>query len=83
MAELGFFQEDVARVMGIHPATLSRFIKGRRRPPEGWEEWVHAALDLMERAEEAAEEARARVLAEGVAKPGDWSTRVGRPRHGP
>ena len=67
MTELGFTQERVARAMGIHEATLSRYLRGLRRVPKGFEERVNATLELMERAEQAADEARARVLAEGEA----------------
>ena len=58
-------QEQVARAVGMDPSPFSRVLRGRQNPPEGFIERVNAALDRLERAEAAAEEARQRVLAEG------------------
>ena len=57
-------QERLAQVLGVSGAYLSRLIRGLRPMPEGFEERVHAVLDLHERAERAAQAARERVLAE-------------------
>ena len=64
IAEIGVVQADVAVHLGIHPTLLNAMLRGRRSMPEGFEERVHAALDRLEAAEKAAEEARERVLAE-------------------
>ena len=64
MVELGLLQREVAEVLGIHEATLSRYLKQGRPMPEGFEAKVQAAVELLHRAAAAAEEARARVLAE-------------------
>ena len=49
--------------MGIEPTLFSRILRGIRPMPEGFEERVHAALDRLEAAEKAAQEAREKVLA--------------------
>ena len=49
----------------MHETLLNAILRGRREAPEGFEARVHAALDRLEAAERAAEEARERVLAEG------------------
>ena len=67
MAEIGVAQQDVAVQMGISVASLNLYLNGRREPPADFEERVTAALDRLERAERAAEEARAKVLAGGAA----------------
>ena len=67
---LGMTQEEFAAALGIADSTLSRMLRGRRRPPEGFTERVLATLDRLERAEAAAEEARRRVLAEEDDVPG-------------
>ena len=65
IAEIGVVQADVAVYLGIHPTLLNAILRGRREAPDGFEARVHAALDRLETAERAAEEARERVLAEG------------------
>ena len=52
-------------MLGINPAQFSRYLRGLRPPPEGFEEQVTAMLDRLEAAEQAAQEAWARVLGEG------------------
>ena len=67
MASLGLSQERFARILGIHPSLLTRYFRGDRPPPPDFSEKVNAALDRLERAEKAAQEAREKVLAgEGV-----------------
>ena len=63
IAELGVRQLDVARELGIDPAVLSAYLRGHRRPPEGFPQRLSDVLDQME----AAEAARAKVLAGGAA----------------
>ncbi len=67
MARLGLPQEKLAALIGIHPTLLSRYFRGLRKPPPDFEAKVNAALDRLEAAERAAEEARQRVLAGGAA----------------
>lgn len=57
-------QEHLAIKLGYDPTLFSRIIRGLRPAPDGFADRVDAMLDLLERAEAAAEEARARVLAE-------------------
>ena len=67
MAEIGVAQQDVAQQLGISVTSLNLYLNGRRRPPVDFEPRVLAALDLLERAERAADEARRRVLEGGAA----------------
>lgn len=66
MAEIGVTQQDVARQIRVSVTSLNLYLKGRRQAPSGFESRVLAALDLLERAEQAAEEARRRVLEEAA-----------------
>ena len=54
----------VAALAGYHPTAFSRYISGDTPPPKDFLEQVYAAIDALECAEMAAEEARRRVLAE-------------------
>ena len=63
IALAGTTQERVAQAVGIEPSLFSRILRGLRQPPEGFESRVRAALDRMEAAERAADEARRRFLA--------------------
>lgn len=65
IAQSGYTQERVALKLGIDPALLSRYLRGLRPMPDGFDSRVHAVLDRLERADAAAEEARQRVLSEG------------------
>lgn len=62
---MGLTQEKVAAHLGVDVTLFSRYLRGIRPMPEGFAAKVHAKLDLLEAADQAAEEARARVLAEG------------------
>ena len=66
--QAGVTQEQVARLMGIEPATFSRILRGLRTMPEGFEKNLKHALDRLEAAGRAADEARARVLDDGMAE---------------
>ena len=63
ITKLGTNQERVARAAGYDPSLFSRILNGLRPPPPDFEAKVTAALDRLEAAERAAEEARQRVLA--------------------
>ena len=65
LARLGIPQERVALEMGIDRSLFSRYLRGLRKPPEGFEARLNATLDKLEAAERAATEARERVLAGG------------------
>ncbi len=67
MVRLGLSQERFARILGIHPSLLTRYFRGDRPPPPDFFEKANAALDLLEAAEKAAQEAKEKVLNEGVA----------------
>ena len=67
MALLSVSQERIALAAGYDPSLFSRILRGLRPEPAGFEARVTAALDRLERAEQAAEQARQRVLKEGVA----------------
>ncbi len=64
MAAIGVTQQEVAIAMGLERSAITRYLTGVRPMPAGFEERVCAALDRLERAERAAQEARATVLAE-------------------
>ena len=84
LAALGVSQHALARALGVSQATLSLWLNGYRRPPAGFEAAAHAELDVMERADRAAAELRAQVLAEGRAgRAGEWCARARRARNGP
>ena len=67
IALAGLTRDAVARQAGIHPSQFSRYLNGTIEPPPSFAPRVLAALDLLERAEHAAKEARQRVLGEGAA----------------
>ena len=64
IAELGIRHADIAKAMGMHETQFSAIVRGRREPPSDFDQRAHAFLDTWEAAERAADEARARVLAE-------------------
>ena len=59
----GIRQQDVARQIGLNPSAFSLMLSGRRTPPTDFKSRVLTALDMLEQADQAAEEARWRVLA--------------------
>ena len=68
IAAAGLTRDAVARRAGIHPSQLSRYLNGTVEPPPSFGPRVLAALDVLERAERAADDARQRVLGEGAAQ---------------
>ncbi len=66
LARRGLTQASVAEVLGLSATTFRSYIQGYRPLPSGFRERFEAALELVERAERAAEEARRQVLAGGV-----------------
>ena len=62
----GLRQQDVARQLGVDSSTFNLYLNGHRQPPPNFESRVIEALDLLEAAEQAASEARQRVLAGGA-----------------
>ena len=64
MVLMGITQERLALTFGVNNSLLSRYLRGMRQLPVGFEARVHAALDRLEAAERAANEARERVMAE-------------------
>ena len=61
-------QEAIAVQVGIDQTAFSRILRGLREPPAGFEDRVYEAIDVLECAEMAAEEARRRVLAKYAAR---------------
>ena len=59
----GLTRDAVARQAGFHPSQFSRYINGTVKPPPDFKSRTLAALDLLQRAERAADEARRRVIA--------------------
>ena len=66
LARRGLNQAPVAEVLGLSAAMFRSYVQGRRPLPAGFRTRFDAALDLVERAEAAADEARRQVLAGGV-----------------
>ena len=66
IAETGIKRQEVAALLGYSDSMFSLYLNGRRPAPQGFEPRVCAALDRLERAEQAAQEARERVLAEAA-----------------
>ena len=64
IAEAGIRKQDLATQLGYSETMFSLYLHGKRPAPDGFEGHVLEALDLLERAERAGQEARARVLAE-------------------
>ena len=63
LAAAGVTQIDLANQLGIHPTKLNHLLRGKRPIPPGFLASATAALEQLERAEQAADEARRRVLA--------------------
>ena len=53
IAERGAQHQEVAALIGVHPAQFSLILRERRPMPEGFEEKVRTALDRLEAAERA------------------------------
>ena len=66
LARRGLTQAPVAELLGLSPTTFRCYILGYRPLPPGFRQRFDAALDLVERAEQAAAEARRKVLAGGL-----------------
>ena len=66
LARRGLTQASVAEALGVSPTTFRSYIQGHRPLPSGFSERFRAAMDLVERADAAAEQARRNVLAGGV-----------------
>ena len=63
IARLGLSQERLARRhLKVDPSLLTRYFRGDRIPPDGFADRLDRILDLLERAERAADEARRKVL---------------------
>ncbi len=63
LARSGVTQARLARLAGCHPSHLNRVLRGHCPPSAGFLDSLRRTIDLCARAEEAAEEARERVLA--------------------
>ena len=66
IAEAGVRRRDVAHAIGYSESMFSLILQGDRTMPEGFDSRVRAAIDRLEAAEKAAQEARERVLAEST-----------------
>ncbi len=64
IAEAQLKRQDIAELLGYSESLFSLYINGRRPPPEGFEKNVRWAIERLKRANQAAEEARERVLSE-------------------
>lgn len=64
MAAFGISQERLAISIGMERSALNRYLRGVRTFPQGFEARIHQALDVLEAAERAADEAREQVLLE-------------------
>ena len=64
IAEAGIRRQDIANYLGYSESMFSYYLNDKRPAPENFEDRVSAALDRLEAAERAAQEARERVLAE-------------------
>ena len=67
LAYSGLSQGDLAEGLHISPATISHWLNGRTKLPEGMEARIGHAITRLENAEAAAQEARERSLAESAA----------------
>ncbi len=66
MALLSVSQERIALAAGYEPSLFSRILNGLRREPADFERRVTAVLDRLERAEQAADKARQRMVEKGA-----------------
>ena len=72
----GMRQHEVARYLGMESWRLNLYLNGTRCAPADLEQRVLTALDVLERAETAADEARRRVLAQAAAAADEARRRV-------
>ena len=66
IAEAGVRRRDVAHAIGYSESMFSLILQGDRTLPLDFDSRVRAAIDRLETAEKAAQEARERVLAEST-----------------
>ena len=66
IAEAGVRRRDVAHAVGYSESMFSLILQGDRTMPLDFDSRVRAAIDRLETAEKAAQEARERVLAEST-----------------
>ena len=66
IAEAGVRRRDVAHAIGYSESMFSLILQGDRTMPLDFDSRVRAAIDRLETAEKAAQEARKRVLAEST-----------------
>ena len=66
IAEAGVRRRDVAHAIGYSESMFSLILQGDRTMPLDFDSRVRAAIDRLETAEKAAQEARERVLAEST-----------------
>ena len=64
IAEARLKRQDIAELMGLSEAKFSRYINERRTAPPGFTQELMKAIDLLKKAESAAQEAREKVLAQ-------------------
>ena len=62
LAKLRLSQEHFGLYIGVSVTLMSRYLRGLRSPPEGFFKEATAALEKLEKAENAATAARDRVL---------------------
>ena len=68
IAEAGVRRRDVAHAIGYSESMFSLILQGDRTLPLDFDSRVRAAIDRLEAAERAAQEARERMLAETEGK---------------
>ena len=66
LARRGLTQAPVVEALGVSATTFRSCIQGYPSLPAGFRKRFHAAMDLVECAEAAADEVRRKVLAGGV-----------------
>ena len=82
MSVLGLSQHAFAAMLGISQPTLNARLNGYRRPPAGFEKQASETLDVLEEAERAAADARAKVLERGAIRVGERPAPMRRTRDG-
>ena len=64
----GFTQEQIAHVLQIEHTAFSRMIRGQRTMPENLEQRIDDTIILLTKADQAAQEARDKVLGQSTQK---------------